>query len=130
MALSTGLTGPYQLSPQNVSANVYVDRVGAYALGALIQDGIFEVRYVGRSDDDVAGRLQSWTGKPRYTYFKFGYFASAQAAFERECRMFHDFGGTEKLDNAIHPDRPSGSSAVCPVCPRPTGLMGLGFGRR
>ena len=39
-----------------------------------------------------------------------------KAAFEKECRNFHDFGGVEKLDNDIHPDRPDGAAWKCPVC--------------
>lgn len=41
---------------------------------------------------------------------------SAKAAFEKECHNYHDFGGKEKLDNTIHPDRPAGSGWKCPCC--------------
>ena len=34
-----------------------------------------------------------------YTRFAYSYAPSAQAAFEKECRNYHDFGGSEGLDN-------------------------------
>ncbi len=45
--------------------------------------------------------------------FKFGYFPSAEAAFERECELYHDF---KPAGNRLHPDRPSRSSLECPRC--------------
>jgi hypothetical protein len=41
---------------------------------------------------------------------------SPKAAFEKECKNYHDFGGSEKLDNKQHPERPDGTNWECPVC--------------
>lgn len=38
-----------------------------------------------------------------YTRFAYSYAPSAQAAFEKECRNYDDFGGSAGLDNAAHP---------------------------
>jgi hypothetical protein len=38
-----------------------------------------------------------------YTRFAYSYAASAQAAFEKECRNYDDFGGSGGLDNAARP---------------------------
>jgi hypothetical protein len=38
-----------------------------------------------------------------YTRFAFSYAASAEAAFERECRNYDDFGGSRALDNEAPP---------------------------
>jgi hypothetical protein len=38
-----------------------------------------------------------------YTRFAYSYAHSAEAAFEKECRNYHDFGGRAGLDNATHP---------------------------
>ena len=47
-----------------------------------------------------------------YTRFAFSYARSAEAAFEKECRNYHDFGGSDGLDNEGHPVSTPGSSAV------------------
>jgi hypothetical protein len=58
---------------------------------------------VGRADDGLAGRLEGWVGKS-YSRFKFSYAASKTAAFEKECKNYHNFGGPQgKLDNNAHP---------------------------
>lgn len=38
-----------------------------------------------------------------YTRFAFSYAPSAEAAFEKECRNYQDFGGSGKLDNELPP---------------------------
>jgi hypothetical protein len=50
-----------------------------------------------------------------YTRFAFRYAISANAAFETECRTYHDLGGSDRLDNERHPVPPSGSSCKCPM---------------
>lgn len=111
---STGLNGPYRLDSTTIGRIGARTSPGAYALGQE-RDGTFYISYVGRSDDDVAARLRCHLGD--YHHFKFGYYASANEAFIKECHLWHDFGGTDgKLDNKIHPDRPSGSRMSCPRC--------------
>jgi hypothetical protein len=108
---TTGLSGPYSLTADGVSASVTRKSPGAYALGET-KNGVFSVLYVGRSDTDVAGRLQqhvpSW-----FPQFKFGYLSSPKSAFEKECHLYHDFPTTE---NKVHPARPSNANWSCPVC--------------
>jgi hypothetical protein len=41
----------------------------------------------------------------RYTRFAYSYASSAEAAFEKECRNYDDFGGSRELDNEAHPLR-------------------------
>ena len=48
-----------------------------------------------------------------YTRFAFSYARSAEAAFEKECRNYHDFGGSDSLDNEAHPVSTPGSSGEC-----------------
>ena len=38
-----------------------------------------------------------------YTRFAFSYARSAEAALEKECRNYHDFGGSDILDNEADP---------------------------
>ena len=108
---TTGLSGPYNLTTDGVSAAVRQKSPGAYALGAT-KDDSFAVHYVGRSDTDVAGRLQQHVSE-WYPLFKCGYLASPKAAFEKECHLYHDFNPP---DNKVHPARPSNSNWSCPVC--------------
>ena len=110
---SLDMTGPFDLSVAEIGRQITQTQAGNYALGKM--DGAtFIVQYVGRSDSDVANRLKQHVGK--YSKFKFSYATSPKAAFEKECRNFHDFGGVESLGNKIHPDRPANSGWKCPVC--------------
>jgi hypothetical protein len=108
---STGLFGPHSLTAKDIDAHVGAS-IGAYALGYVNDESTFIVKYVGRSDTDLNARLKNWVGD--YKAFKYGHFDSTNGAFNKECHMFHDFGGTSSLDNSVHPARPSGSSHACP----------------
>jgi hypothetical protein len=112
---STGLHGPHSLTTHNVDAVVRGKGPGAYALGRTDANGAFIVSYVGRSDEDLNGRLKDWVNT-KYAQFKYGFFDSPKAAFEKECQIFHDFGGTKLLDNDIHPARPKGTGWRCLGC--------------
>ena len=108
---STGLSyGPYALTSANVDKYVSA-QIGTYVLGHE-SNGSFYLDYVGRSDTDVNNRLKDWA-PTKYQMFKFDYFATAKAAFERECQIYHDFSG---LDNDVHPARPKGATYGCPHC--------------
>jgi hypothetical protein len=48
-----------------------------------------------------------------YTSFAYSYARSAEAAFEKECRNYHDFGGSGGLDNEARPVSTPGSSWEC-----------------
>jgi hypothetical protein len=110
---STGLIGPRPLTEKDIDAIVKGVGPGAYALGRDLGTK-FVVDYVGRSDEDLNARLKQWVGS-KYTHFKYGFWNTSQEAFWKECRLFHDFGGTERLDNKVHPARPKGTSWTCPV---------------
>ena len=45
--------------------------------------------------------------------FKYGYFPSSEAAFQKECEIFHD---VKPPRNLVHPGRPKGTSWECPRC--------------
>ncbi len=109
---TTGLSGPYKLDAQTIDKIVTKTSAGAYALGRSKNDGYY-VDYVGRSDGDVNKRLKDWVGN--YTHFKFDYFSSPKAAFEKECNLYHDFKASG-LDNDVHPARPANTNWECPRC--------------
>jgi hypothetical protein len=109
---TSGLYGPYNLTGPGILAAVSSNGMpGAYALGRTNSSNVFEISYVGRSDSDVATRLQNWIGS--YAHFKFDYFSTAAAAFEKECQLYHDFNPP---DNVVHPAKPANSNVKCPVC--------------
>jgi hypothetical protein len=107
---SSGLNGPYTLTAANIDAVVTKISPGAYALGYSEGD-TFYIHRVGRSDNDLNKRLKDYVGD--YNQFKYDYFPSAKAAFEKECNLYHDF---KPKDNVNHPDRPNGSNWSCPRC--------------
>jgi hypothetical protein len=112
---NSGLSGPFTLSKDGIDAAVTKTSPGAYALGQTDQNGTFLISYVGRADDDLNDRLKDHVGA--HPQFKASYFPSAKTAFEKECELYHMFGGHEgDLQNRIHPAKPEGSSARCPVC--------------
>jgi hypothetical protein len=108
---TTGLFGPHHLTNAGIDGAVRGVGPGAYALGTSDTAGNLTVRYVGRSDDDLNARLKQHLGK--YQHFKYAFFPTAKAAFDKECALYHDF---KPSDNAIHPARPQGSMLRCPVC--------------
>lgn len=109
------MNGAFVLNSNTINKQITRTEAGNYALGKL--DGnTFYVSYVGRSDSDVNGRLQSHATAGKYSHFMFSYATSPKAAFEKECQNFHDFGGEAALANDMHPDRPNGANWKCPVC--------------
>lgn len=106
----SGLSRAYPLSKSQIDKVVSETSPGAYALGET-RDGTFYISYVGRSDDDVNDRLKDHVGK--HKEFKYRYYSTVEAAFEKECRLYHDF---EPPENKVHPARPAGKDWKCPVC--------------
>ena len=116
MLQSTDIAGPHRLTPQSITEVVTETSPGNFTLGSIQENG-FCVLYVGRSDRDVAKQLRSWVSQyPHYKSFVFSYASGPRTAFDKECEDFHDYGGTERLDNAGHPQRPAEIDWLCPRC--------------
>jgi hypothetical protein len=105
--------GPFDFTSEEIDKQVRSGMIGNYALGHMNADA-FNVKYVGRSDTDLNLELKARLDRP-YSKFKFCYASSVREAFEKECRNYHDFGGKEMLDNAVHPARPYGADWPCSV---------------
>ena len=102
----------YDLNAQTISRVVAAGFPGVYLLGHRGAIGL-NVRYVGRSDTDLASRLKdhvSW-----YSHFQFEYAVGPATAFHEECRLWHHHGGSQHLNNSIHPDSPLGMDLKCSV---------------
>ena len=108
---SLDMHGPHPLDAGSIDGVVDVDRIGNYALSES-RDGTFYVHYVGRSDNDVRRRLHDHCDGPN-SRFKYSYADSAKAAFDKECKNYHDF---EPSQNKVHPARPDDANWKCPVC--------------
>ena len=111
MTLKTGLRGPYFLTFDGINEAVARQSAGVYALGSNDPSGNFKVKHVGRSDADVRAKLRDCIGSD--VMFKYCFYSSARAAFEKECELFHDFSPP---GNRIHPGRAKGSNWECPRC--------------
>jgi hypothetical protein len=107
------LRGPFTLNNETIDGQVTATSAGAYALGYLNNQKLFVPKYVGRSDDNINKRLKNWVGS-KYSYFKFEYYSSAKAAFEKECNLYHDW--ENQIDNKQNPDRPDETNWKCPRC--------------
>lgn len=104
------MNGLYLLNTQTINGVVPRSSVGAYILS---KDGKI-AHYVGRSDNDLAARLTSYTSDSQnYTHFWYEVTGSAKSAFELECGWWHKY---QPDDNKNHPDRPNGSGWQCPIC--------------
>lgn len=113
---SLDMQGPFSLSSAVIDIQITKTSAGNYALGSVNGEGTFIVKYVGRSDTDLNARLKLHAGTGKHPKFKYSYATSPKTAFEKECKNFHDFGGTEKLENDIHPDRPENADWKCSYC--------------
>jgi len=108
---ATGLGGPWALTQSQVNAHAK-ESIGTYALGYVRSDNDrFVVQYVGRSDENLNSRLHDWLNT-KYKHFKCGHFQTAGGAFDKECRIYHDFSPS---GNKVHPARPKGSNRPCPI---------------
>lgn len=113
---SLDMSGPLKLSVAEIDRQVTRTEPGNYGLGSINDKGGFTVYYIGRADNDLNKRLKDHAATGKYPDFKYSYASSPKAAFEKECKNFHDFGGVAKLDNKIHPDRPKDTGWKCPYC--------------
>jgi hypothetical protein len=110
-----GMRGPYDLNPSKVDEVVRSHVPGVFATGYTKETGAFVVRYIGRSDSDVRSELRAQE-MDETARFKWVEAASAHSAFEAQCRLYHDFGGNDALENEYHPYAPDGTNWRCPVC--------------
>lgn len=111
--LTLEMKGPFELKEEMINAQIKGWSPGNYALGH-IKGNAFVVKYVGRSDTDVNGRIKDWIG--HYTHFKWSYASSEKMAYDKECRNYHDFGENQNLDVDKHPSPPKGEKWKCMVC--------------
>jgi len=127
---SLDMDGPFELTKDVITRKVGQTLPGNFALGRMTKEKKFIVRYVGRDDKDVRrALLQSLKivqqpgvidrlmgAEPGETHFKFSFARTADAAFEKHCRHFHNFNKNGQLRNTRHPRPPDDDPRKCPVC--------------
>jgi hypothetical protein len=112
-----GLAGPYKFDIETINKNFQRIAPGNFTLGYINEKNLFVVKYVGRDDNDLRSCLTQWIGKSlQYTLFKASYTTNSKDAFDNECHIYHNFGGSRHLDNETHPMRPSNTDWQCPRC--------------
>lgn len=107
------LNGPIKLTCDGIQDELADGCPGVFALGFTDQQGRFCITFVGSADADLKSVLRNHIGTA--PEFKFRHYAAAEAAFERECELFHQF---MPVGNFLHPERPPGSNWKCPKCGR------------
>ena len=114
------MEGPFQLAELVVDVLIKQTGPAVFLLRRIDEtpDYAYYRGFVGRTGGDLAQALKKWFDSD-YRVFWFAYVASAAAAFEGQCRLWHELGGPDgKLDNEDHP-RPAGTHLVrCPLCAR------------
>jgi hypothetical protein len=104
---------PYRLDPSVIEARVPPSVQGVFVLS---YDRTLDAR-IGRADSDLRKSLNEFVDT--YAYFHFEVISSSKERFERECELFHRFGGDRgQLDNVDHPLPPAGPQLKCPLCVR------------
>lgn len=107
---------PYRFTPDVIRQVIPEECIGVYALGD-VEDGVFTVKYVGRSDHSLRRRLLTHNLLYEFSYFIFMKVPTVQKGFELESRWWHDCKLARlPIVNRIHPDAPSGEKVRCPYC--------------
>ena len=108
---NVGLLGPYRLTFDEISSAIPRVSPGVFALGHKGPDGKFYIDVVGRADRDIREKLHNMIGSG--TLFKYSCTPTTEAAFHKECELFHEF---KPPGNRLHPDRIPGTNWECPRC--------------
>lgn len=110
------MSGPFKFTRGECNAKITKISPGNFALGKVhpTKKG-FIVQYIGRADSDLNEQIKEHLGDD-YTHFKFSYANTAEEAFLKECTNYHEFGGSQKLRNKMHPGKLLKEDIKCPVC--------------
>jgi hypothetical protein len=116
--------GPYLLNDENVDA--LSSSPGVYIIGYRRDEKDYGT-YVGRSDDDLKGRLRQHLPRNETNRcikslncdrFWCEYADTARAPYERECTIYHQYSHNGKpgyVCNDVHPAK-SDNAWKCPKC--------------
>ena len=109
------MIGPFSLGADVIRRLITRKTAGYYMLSrSKTPSGTWAFDYCGRSDADLASRLESHVGN--YSVFWYAEAANAREAYQAECRLWHKYS---PRDNQVHPAAPANTGYKCPVpgCP-------------
>ena len=115
------MEGPFQLSRSVIDAVVSDPRPAVFLLRRIATTTEY-AHYRGRvgrtqRGENLRAALTGWLGSD-YRVFWFEHADSDRAAFECECRMWHELDGQAgEFDNDCHPCPDGVSGGHCPLCP-------------
>jgi hypothetical protein len=104
------LLGPHRLDFDEIEVAVPRIVPGVYVLGHVDYRNVFYLNAIGRCDVDLRTGLQGLIGSGGY--FKYQVTLTSRAAFEHECKLFHQF----RPNTAMHPVRSENKDWTCPYC--------------
>lgn len=107
----SGLIGPFALSVRGICDQIRKKVPGVFAIGYSDGGRGFCFYEIGRSESDLQLPLIARIGSQ--SLYKFRYVASAEAAFIKECEIFHSFAPP---GNRAHPARSPRTNWLCPWC--------------
>lgn len=107
------LIGPMPLTRGIIGTTFRRKTAGAYVIGSRSPDQVMLVPYVGRSDDDLGGRLLTHVGN--YDAFSYILADLPKQAYELQCELYHELKPSK---NPQHPHKPADVQCACPVCSR------------
>lgn len=114
------MDGPHKFDKSVINRLNISNRAGHYLLcDKDPSTGEYFVQYVGRSDSELRNRLYNHELMRKYNYFYYEYSTSPLDAYKNECINYHNFGGSEELeDNENHPASPKSDhiTRACPIC--------------
>ena len=116
--LSDTMEGPFQLAERVVEVLIKQRGPAVFLLRRIDETPAYAYYrgFVGRTGSDLAQALEKWFDSD-YRVFWFAYAVSAAAAFEEQCRLWHELGGPAgKLDNEDHPQAAGTHLVRCPSC--------------
>jgi hypothetical protein len=105
------LSSTIALTDREIDGSKVRNRPGVYVLGAGTVAGNIVPRFVGRSEEDLKGRLKQHVGGE--SHFAFAHTSSAMGAYRAECELFHHL---KPANNKAHPKLPKGTTWQCPWC--------------
>ena len=113
------MEGPFQLADSVIDVVIKHTGPAVFLLRRIEEtpEYAYYRGFVGRTgDDDLAQTLKQWLGSD-YRVFCFEYVESPEAAFELQCKLWHELDGPDgKLDNERHPKPDKNQPVRCPVC--------------
>ena len=107
-----------QMTEEAINSQITESVGGNYLLseGELSPNGRYYVTYVGRTNDLRTRLKQHLSDGVRYLRAWYTINNSEEERYLQECSDYHEYSKIHALHNNIHPAKPEGRNAPCPIC--------------